>query len=202
MTTYILLPTLPDRAVGNMKTKEIKVRFLEIDTDALIRKLTELGASDGGEKMLNEMIFYDRELKWREAYKLIRLRSIGSLTILTYKENLAQGIDSAREIEFEVSDIGKATTLLEELGLMAYRHQQKRRHSFTLRNVAVDIDTWPGIPTYAELEGSSEQALKAAAKQLGFNWSSAVFEDVRHIIENRYGIPVRTLKWFTFERVA
>lgn len=184
-----------------MKTKEIEARFLEIDTDALIQKLTELGASDGGEKMLNEMIFYDRELKWREAYKLIRLRSIGSLTILTYKENLAQDRDSAREIEFEVGDAKKTRDLLEELGFIVYRHQQKKRHSFKLRNVAAGIDTWPGIPTYAELKGSSEQALKAVAKQLGFDWSSAVFEDARHIIENRYGIPVSTLKWFTFDKI-
>lgn len=185
-----------------MKTKEIEVRFLEINKDALIKKLAELGASDGGERLLDEIIFYDRELQWREKYKLIRLRSIGSVTTLTYKENFAQGINSAREIEFEVSDIRKATALLEELGLIAYRHQQKKRHPFQLRNVAADIDTWPGIPTYVELEGSSEGALQAVARKLGFDWSSAVFEDARTIIEKRYGIPVSTLRRFTFDRVG
>lgn len=174
---------------------------MEVDKNALIRRLADLGARDGGERMLDETIFYDKDLRWREAYKLIRLRSIGSVTTLTYKENLSQGINGAKEIEFEVSDLRKAAALLEELGFIGYRHQQKKRHTFKLRNVVVDIDTWPSIPAYVELEGSSEGALKAVAKKLGFDWSSAVFDDARHIIENRYGIPVSTLKWFTFDKI-
>lgn len=184
-----------------MKQKVIEARFLEIDEKALVGRLTELGAHDGGERMLDETIFYDKDLKWRQKYKLIRLRSIGSLTTLTYKENLSQDIDGAREIEFGVSDAEKAAALLKELGFIGYRRQQKKRHSFRLKNVAVDIDTWPAIPSYVELEGPSKQTLKAIAKQLGFDWSSAVFEDARHIIENRYGIPVSTLRRFTFENI-
>ena len=67
-------------------------------------------------------------------------------------------------------------------------------------DVIVDIDTWPKIPTYVELEGPSENALKSAAARVGFDWKDAVFENARIVIEERYHIPVGSMKWFTFDR--
>lgn len=182
------------------EVKEIEVRFLEVDKESLVRKLIELGAEDLGESVLEEMIFYDADRKWPDEHKFIRLRKIGDVTKLTYKHNLEQTIDSATEIEVEVSDIHKAEALLVKTGLIAFRHQQKKRHSFNIGGVTIDIDTWPRIPTYVELEGPSEEALRDMAKKLGFDWKEAVFDDARLIIENRYNIPVSDMQWFTFDR--
>jgi len=65
----------------------------------------------------------------------------------------------------------------------------------------VDIDTWPKIPTYAEIEGPSEEALKTTTDKLGLDWSKAVFDDARAIIEKKYSIPVGTMRSFTFDKV-
>jgi adenylate cyclase class 2 len=70
-----------------------------------------------------------------------------------------------------------------------------------LDNVKIDIDTWPKIPTYVELEGDSEKDLKAMAYKLGFDWGDAVFENAGLVIENRYGLKVLSMKWFTFDRI-
>jgi len=64
----------------------------------------------------------------------------------------------------------------------------------------VDIDTWPRILSYVELEGPSEDKLKETAKLLGFDWNNAVFYDARSIIEKNYNIPVGKMRWFTFDR--
>jgi adenylate cyclase class 2 len=93
-----------------------------------------------------------------------------------------------------------AELLLERLGYPAYRHQQKLRHTFVLDNVMVEIDTWPRIPTYVELEGESEQALKDVAEKLSLGWKDAVTDNPRKVIEDRYKIPVGRMRWFTFER--
>jgi adenylate cyclase, class 2 len=162
--------------------------------------LVKLGAKDLGEVMLEEVIFYDPELKWREQNRFVRLRKKDGKIKLTYKQNQGQTIDSAEEIEFEVGDMAKAELLLEKVGLAAYRHQQKNRHTLELGEVTIDIDTWPRIPTYAELEGPSEDALKEFARKLELDWSTAVFDDARYIIEKRYNIPVSTMKWFTFDK--
>lgn len=182
------------------EVKEIEVRFLEIDKDTLLKELLELGADDLGETVLEEVIFYDADRKWRDEQKFIRLRRIGDVTKLTYKHNKGQTIDSASEIELEVSDIQKTEALLVKTGLIAFRHQQKKRHTFKLDNVIVDIDTWPRIPTYVELEGPSEKSLRAIAGKLGFDWKDAVFDDARSIIENKYSIPVSSMSYFTFDR--
>jgi adenylate cyclase class 2 len=179
---------------------EIEVRFLEINKTRLVEQLTALGAIDKGEVLLSEIIFYDAAGAWHKEGRYTRLRSVGDKTTLTYKQNKEQTINSAKEIEFDISDKQQAQLLLETLGLKAMRHQEKRRHTLILDSVTVDIDTWPNIPTYVELEGPSEDALKQIAKKLNLDWSTAVFDDARAVIQNRYNIPVGTLAWFTFDR--
>ncbi len=69
--------------------KEIEVRFLEIDKEALIKKLHELGAKDLGEDLLSEIIIYDKEFTWRDGGKsLLRLRTRNNKTELTFKHRL------------------------------------------------------------------------------------------------------------------
>ncbi len=183
-----------------MNTQEIECRFLEINKEALIKKLHELGAVDEGETMLEETIIYDKDLKWREEQRFIRIRKVGDTTKLTYKEHREHTVDGTYEIEFEIDDFQKAEMLFEKAGLHPYRHQQKKRHRMKLNDVTFDIDTWPKIPTYVELEGESEKELKDAAQLIGLNWKDAVFHDAAWVIENKYNIPVRTLRWFTFDR--
>lgn len=183
-----------------MNTEEIECRFLEINKDTLIKKLIKLGAHDEGEIMLEETIIYDPEGKWRDENRFVRLRKVGDKTKLTYKEHREHTVDGTYEIEFGIDDYKKAELLFEKIGLKPFRHQQKRRHTLTLNGVTFDFDTWPRIPTYVELEGESEQALKDAAKILDLDWKNAVFHNASWVIENVYKIPVRQLKWFTFDK--
>ncbi len=184
-----------------MEHREIECRFLEIDKDALIKKLIALGAKDEGEKMLTELILYDKDLKWIEEHKFARLRQVGDKVKLTYKEHQTHTIDGTYEVEIEVEDFKKAEIILEKTGLVPYRRQEKLRHTFHLNSVAFDIDTWPKIPTYVELEGNSEQELKDAAKLVGYDWNNVELHPARWVIENKYNIPVSKLRRFTFDRV-
>ncbi|HEX8946915.1 MAG TPA: class IV adenylate cyclase [Candidatus Paceibacterota bacterium] len=184
-----------------MAYQEIEVRFLEIDKDALIARLNALGAEDLGETLLDEQIIYDESLSWiKEGKRALRLRTKDGETTLTYKNHREASADGVEEVEFAVSDAGAAEALLERLGYPAYRHQQKKRHTFQLGEVTIDIDTWPRIPTYVELEGSSVEALQEAARALGFDWEKAELRNPRRVIEEVYNIPVGTLRWFTFDR--
>ena len=185
---------------ANINTQEIECRFLEIDKDVLVKKLLELGAHDKGESMLEETIIYDPECNWRNENRFIRLRKVGDKTKLTYKEHREQAVDGAYEIEFGIEDYKKAELFFEKIGFKPYRHQQKKRHTLELSGVTFDIDTWPRIPTYVELEGESEQALKDAARAVGFDWKDVVLNDPAWIIENKCNIPVRKLRWFTFDK--
>ncbi len=183
-----------------MHNTEIEVRFLEINKGELIAKLKGLGAEDHGEELLEEIIFDDANLGWLKANEFVRLRQSNNGIFLTYKNHKAATATGTEEIEFKVGDMQKAQDFLERLGLIAYRRQQKYRHSLQLGEVVFDIDTWPKIPTYVELEGPSEQALKDAAQKVNLDWKNVVFENARIVIEQKYHIPVGTMKWFTFDR--
>ena len=182
--------------------REIEVRFLDIDKNALIKKLRSEDAQDLGEDLLKEIIFYDKDLDWqRKVKKFVRLRKTKGKVFMTFKHQEQDNAIGVKEIEFEVEDFNKAKDFLEAIGLVAFREQEKKRHTFTLDGVIIDIDTWPSVPTYVELEGPDEESLKTVARRLEFDWSGAVFELPRYIIEKRYGIPVSDLHFFTFNKI-
>lgn len=181
--------------------REIEVRFLEIDKADLVQRLLSLGAHDKGDDVLEEIIIYDKDLLWVGEKRLVRLRTRNGKTMLTYKHHIAQTAEGTEEVEFEVSDPAKAEEFLTKLGFEPYRRQQKKRHSFTFGNATFDIDTWPQVPTYVEIEAGSEEELKEAAQSVGLDWAGAVFEDPRMVLKNRYQIPLDTLRWYTFDRV-
>lgn len=184
-----------------MEYSEIEVRFLEISKDELIQRLKDLNAVDLGEKLLDERIIYDNELTWRDgAGKILRLRSVNGVTELAYKERKQTTVDGVEEIEFTVSNADAAEALLSRLGHSTYRYQQKKRHSFKLGEVTVDIDTWPNVPTYVELEGESEDDLRKVAQQLALDWDDVELRSPREILEETYNIPVGNMKWFTFDK--
>jgi len=191
---------IEDSCILERMETEIEVRFLEIDKEDLLMRLRVARAEDKGESILEELIFYDTERKWVDQNKLVRLRRNGSRVDLTYKWHQARAVDGAKEIELEVSDMSKAEAFLSAIGLQIARHQEKRRHTFKLGEVVIDIDTWPCIPTYVELEGPSEASLRRVAKMLNLEWDQAVFANALTILEDTYSIPVSTLRWFTFER--
>ena len=175
---------------------------MEIDKEALIKKLHELGAKDFGDDFITEIIFYDKEGKWQfDEVKSVRIRNTNKGTTLTFKHKEAHTVVGIKEIEFTVDNADKARDFLVEVGLVLYRVQEKRRHKFMLGEVIVDIDTWPSVPTYVELEGPSEEAIKDAASKLGFDWAEAEFGLAHDVIEGKYNIPVRKFKFFTFDRM-
>ncbi len=160
-----------------MKNIEIEARFLEINKETLIMRLCELGAEDLGEDILKEVIFYDKEYKWRDIeHKLIRLRKVRDKVFLTYKHHFTQAIDGTEEIEIEIENMEKGIDFLTKIGLQQARYQEKKRHTFKLKDVTVDIDTWPQVPTYVELEAESEHKIKEIAMLLDLDWTKVTFE--------------------------
>ena len=182
------------------KNTETEIKFLKIDTKVLIKKLHSLQANDLGEDLFREIIFYSKNSDFKKEKKIVRLRKTREGYFLTYKERPFIETSTTIEIEIRVDDEERTIALLEKLGLVAYRIQEKKRHSFIYNNVKVDIDTWPGIPSYVELEGETEEKLLEVAKKLNLKGDFRV-EAAGKILENFYNIPIHDLKFFTFDKV-
>lgn len=79
-------------------------------------------------------------------------------------------IDSVKEIEISVGDFDVAKLLLEELGFFYKNYQEKKRSSYLLENgVRVDIDQWPLIPPYLEIEGDDQTSIYKVVEMLGYD---------------------------------
>ncbi|MBU1039117.1 CYTH domain-containing protein [Patescibacteria group bacterium] len=184
-----------------MENREIEVRFIEIDKNFLLAKLKEVGAIDNGEELIKEIIFYDKEMKWPKEWKFVRLRQDKKGNKLTFKKVEEFSIDGTIEVEIVVDDWNKAVELVKTIGLIDYRQQEKKRHSFLLDGVEVDLIDWPLVPTLVELEGKDEQSLRLVADKIGLDWTEVELRDNRWLMENKYKIPFTSLRFYTFTKI-
>jgi adenylate cyclase, class 2 len=129
------------------------------------------------------------------------LRDTGDKIFLAYKHHQKAAVDGAIEVEVEISDIEKTKILLEYAGIIAVRWQEKIRHTYLLDNVVIDIDTWPTVPAYVELEGDSEEELKTVASRLKLDWKNVELLDAKSLLAKYYKISVTNLKFFTFGKI-
>ncbi|HSH31558.1 MAG TPA: hypothetical protein VK963_02715, partial [Candidatus Saccharimonadales bacterium] len=79
-------------------------------------------------------------------------------------------------------------TFLTAIGLDSYSYQETKRESWVLGGVEVELDQWPWIPPFIELEGKDEAALKAAAQALGLDWSQALHGSVETAYQAYYNL--------------
>ena len=109
--------------------------------------------------------------------KWIRLRQTNDKTTLAVKHVLAPNqtkLQQMMETEIEVPSMKEANDLLEALGYSYKSYQEKERISYVFDDHEIDIDTWPGIPTYFEVEGSSEEDLENILNKLGYKLKDGV----------------------------
>ena len=76
-------------------------------------------------------------------------------------------IDGTKEIEFPVPSFEQAHEFLEMIGRPHANYQENIRTQYILTGVEVDIDEWPSIPTYVEIEGKNKQEVLDTIKKLG-----------------------------------
>ena len=92
------------------------------------------------------------------------------------------------EININVSDAKIAGKLFESIGLEHYAHQEKDRISFTLKDWNFDLDQYPKMPAYLEIEGKSHEHVQEAIKLLELESHTSIGEGERLLIENKYGL--------------
>ena len=166
---------------------EYEVRVLEINVEKIKNKLNELNAILV-EDVIQKRYVYD--FKPVEPNKWIRLRTNGTKTTLTIKNVESSNIDGTKEIEIVVNDFETTNKLLNELGYHPRGIQENKRIRYDLNGVEIDIDTWPGIPTYLEIEGSNEKEVYDTLELLGIPKDKSTSLDVQSIYINVYGIDL------------
>ena len=129
--------------------------------------------------------------------KWIRLRSTNGRATLTVKHLInsevilenKKTIQKVIENEIDVSSIDECNSLLNQLGYSYRNYQEKERITYKLDGIEVDIDSWPLIPTYAEIEADSEKDISSVIEKLNLQDNEIVSCNTVDIYK-KYGLDV------------
>lgn len=137
--------------------------------------------------------------------KWVRVRQTNGKTTITVKHILNPDMQTTNngdmqkvlETEMEVPSIEEANSMLEQLGFSFRNYQEKNRITYDVNGVEVDIDSWPLIPTYVEIENDSTELIQSTIKKLGLQ-NHEVLSCNTADIYNRYGIDLYKFRELKF----
>ena len=174
---------------------EVELKILEIDPQEIERKLLNLGA-----KKETAVLVIDKSFDFSNHYlnkkkQLLRLRVLGDKYFLTHKGNM-QKSEVARimeETETQVGDVKVMEEILKKIGLRLVKHREKKRTSYILGNARCEIDQYPQIPPYMEIEGSEKDILEIVGK-LGYTLKDTTKMSASKVLK-KYKVDDKVLKF-------
>ncbi|MFJ9420030.1 class IV adenylate cyclase [Streptomyces sp. NPDC101227] len=161
---------------------EFEARFLNVDAAKIADHLSARSATCSMPRtLMRRIVFKNDDIEARGGW--LRLRQQGEKTFLTYKQTTSavSAIDTTLESEVEVGSFDATKNLLEAMGFTALRYQENYREEWKLDGVTFDIDTWPGLPPFLEVEGPDEVSVRKAADSLGLDASQASYGSVDEV---------------------
>lgn len=159
---------------------EIEAKFLNVDHDEIRGKLKALGATLKQPMRLMRRKNYDYPDKRleKEFAGWIRVRDEGDKSTLAYKQLNDRTLHGTKEISVDVSNFEETCKLLETIGIEAQSYQETKRESWELDGAQIELDEWPWIPPFIEIESSDEQSIRSIVEKLGLKIEDAVHGSV------------------------
>lgn len=173
---------------------EHEAKVLDITPEDIERLILDRGGQKLGDKFMRRFVY---DVVPGDRSKWIRLRDTGTETTLTVKEITSDEIDGTHEIEVEVDDFATTNALLAMLGYTPKSYQENKRTSFMLDGAQLEIDTWPLIPPYLEIEAGSKDEVIRVAGLLDFREDQLTGENTLKVYA-RYGIDLTTINDLRF----
>ncbi|MEU3904086.1 CYTH domain-containing protein [Streptomyces goshikiensis] len=165
---------------------EFEVKALDIDPDDLAERIQKAGGVHITDRHMRRYVY---DTVPAVAGKWVRLRDTGTEVTVCVKEIHSSRVDGTRETEVGVSDFDLAHATLTAGGLTARAYQENRRSSWLLDGVRLELDHWPLIPPYLEIEADTEAEVWAMAGRLGLGPTDLTGENTTAVYA-RYGIDL------------
>lgn len=165
---------------------EFEIKILDINIDTIRQTLQNLWAESLWRKEFRRYVY---DFSPAESWRWIRLRSDGKETSLTYKHiTNGDSIAGVKEAEILVDDFAATHDFLQVIGYIPKAYQENVRESYMLDWCHIEIDTWPHIPSYLEIEWTDEEQVKAMIKTLWLGDHMMTSQNTIRVY-NHYGIP-------------
>jgi len=167
---------------------EIEVKFLNVNHNELREKLQRLGATCKKPDRLmkrKNYDFADGRLD-RERNGWVRVRDEGGKITMSYKQLNSRQLDGTHEVCLTVDSFEAADSFLRELGLETKAYQETKRESWLLQDFEIELDEWPWVKPYIEIEGPDAASLKELAARLGLDWAEACHGSVEIVYQAEF----------------
>lgn len=173
---------------------EFEAKVLGVEPEEVAAAIVAAGGVRVGAALMRRFVY---DVVPGDASRWVRLRDDGRRCTLAVKEIAHDGIDGTQETEVVVGDFATTDLLLQRMGFRAKSYQENRRTSYTLARAAVEVDEWPMIPAYLEIEADSRERVVDVAAMLGFAESRLTGENTVKVY-SRYGIDLGSLSEVRF----
>ncbi len=154
--------------------EEIELTFINIDTEKIEKRLIELGAVKEGDFHYKRIVFDHPDFSLDKKAAWVRLRDEGDKVTLTFKQRMGDdlrdkltGDEGMYEREVIVDSFEGTREILSKIGLVEKMYQENKRTRYILNGVECDIDRWPLLDPYLEIEGKSWDDVHKMAEVLG-----------------------------------
>lgn len=187
--------------------EEREVKFLDIDSDLIENKLKESGAKKIFERLYKRKVFDYPDLRLDKAGAFIRVRDEGDKITLAFKQRIGMAADAKsndkgmEEIEVEVDDFEKTAKLLLKAGFIEKHYVENKRIRYKLNDIEFDIDFYPQLEPYLEIEAPSWERINEAISLLKLNPEDKKICSTYQVYELK-GINCNDYKEVTFKRMV
>ncbi|MFF4945521.1 adenylate cyclase [Streptomyces rubiginosohelvolus] len=177
-----------------MPVVEYEAKYLDVDPAAMASRIALAGGEHKGGRMMRRYVY---DTVPPAAGRWVRLRDDGSLTTLCVKEITSDAIDGTSETETVVGDFETTHALLGRMGVPHRSYQENHRDSWVLDGVRLEIDSWPLIPPYLEIEGDCVEDVHGVAARLSIAVPELTSENTTKVFA-RYGIDLERISDLRF----
>ena len=175
------------------KRHDVRIKILDVDPKDIDERLSKSGARKIFNRLMTRTLMFDHQtLRLRNTGRVLRLRQVGKKVFLSIKSG-GDGAPESRfqkvyESELELNDFNQAFSLFESLGFTAFRYQEKLRTGYTTsRGVHIELDEFPKIPSYIEIEGPTEDVVNDCVLQIGYSPNDIVRMSATEVLRH-YGV--------------
>ena len=175
--------------------KEIELKILNIDKAKITQKLLDLGAVRVSSELLIDKHYDTIDGRVKKKNDSFRLRKIGDKTELTYKYGKTKNkkFIETNEVQTNIENYDAIEKIIELLGLKLTKQRERKRTSFVLGKIKIEIDENPKIPAYLEIEGDKKN-IEKTVKLLGFSMEDTTNLTVGQVLKS-YGVESNFLKF-------
>lgn len=112
----------------------------------------------------------------KDSKTFLRIRCENGITSLILKkpEVFTENLKFESEYFYPLENIDEGMKVMDLIGMEKIREQEKFRESYAHYGVKFNVDTWPGLPTYLEVEAIDEIDIYNGLKALEIDFKNAI----------------------------